>query len=233
MKKIHLILSLVLFTSIAFGQTMVEKTAKVNSQKTVVLDFDFADQITIKGWDNDEVLVKASVNINENINNDSFKLEVKEMSSTLSFISEIEDMKKISKNRVTVTTSKDGKRRTTYSDGWHIDMDIYFEVFLPKNIEIDLRTISGDIILTNVGGVMNLETISGFIDVQINKNAKATVKTSSISGGVYTDHEIQFKRILKNEKYHLISGRSPHFNLNGGGRSIRLETISGNIYIRK
>ncbi len=142
-------------------------------------------------------------------------------------------MKKISKNRVTVTTSEDGKRTTTYSNGWHIDMDIYFEVFLPKNIEIDLGTISGDVILTNVEGKMDIETISGFIDVEIAKNAKATVKTSSISGGVYTDHEIEIKKTLKDKKYHLVSGRSPFFDLNGGGRSIRLETISGNIYVRK
>ena len=233
MKKIYLMISIVLFTTMAFSQTMVEKTAKINAQRTVVLDFDFADEIKITGWDKNEVLVKVSVDINDNENNESFKLEVKETSSTLRFISEIEDMKKISRNRVTVKTSKDGKRTTTYSNGWHIDMDIYFEVFLPKNIEIDLGTISGDIILTNVGGELDIETISGFIDVEIDKSAKASVKTSSISGGVYTDHEIQIKRTLKNKKYHLVGGRSPHFDLNGGGRSIRLETISGNIYIRK
>ncbi len=233
MKKIYLILSIVLFTSVAFSQTIVEKTANINTQKTVALDFDFADEIKITGWDKNEVLVKVSVNINENENNDAFKLEVKEMSTTLSFISEIEDMKKISKNSVTVTTSKDGKRRTTFSNGWHIDMDIYFEVFLPKNIEIDLGTINGDVILTNIGGELNIETISGFIDVQIDKNAEASIKTSTISGGIYTDHVVQIKRPMKAKGYHMVSGRSPDFDLNGGGKSINLETISGDIYIRK
>ncbi len=85
MKKIYLIIGFILFTSVVFSQTMVEKTAKINNQKTVVLDFDFADEITITGWDKNEVLVKVSVNINENENNDAFKLDVKEMSSTLSF----------------------------------------------------------------------------------------------------------------------------------------------------
>ncbi len=233
MKKIYLIISLILFSTLAYTQTMLEKTAKITNQKTVMLDFDFADEITIKGWDKDEVLVKVSVSINDNEDNDAFKLDLNETSSRISFISEIENMKKISKNKITVKKSKDGKRITTYSNNWHIDMDIYFEVFLPKNININLSTISGDITLTDVTGEMNLETISGFIDLKIKENARASFKTSTISGGVYTDHNIELKRKSKDRKYHLIAGRSPDFNLNGGGKEIELETISGDIYIRK
>ena len=233
MKKIYLILGILFLTATAFSQTFVEKTAKVKNQSNLVLDFDFADEITIKGWDKDEVLVKVSVDINDNEDNDAFRLDLKEMSSTISFTSEIENMKEISKNKVVVKKSKDGKRITTYSNSWHIDMDIYFEVFLPKNMAINLSTISGDLILTNVNGEMDLETISGFIDIEIDQNAKASVNTSTISGGVYTDHDIQLIRKMKSNKYHLVAGRSPDFNLNGGGRKIKLETISGNIYIRK
>lgn len=233
MKKLKLTVSLLLLATIAFTQTIVEKSVQVKSQTNVVLDFDFADEITIKGWDKNEVFVEVSVNINENEDNDAFKLDLKEMSSTLSFISEIENMKEISKNKVVVKKSEDGKRTITYTNNWHIDMDIYFEVFVPKNMEVSLSTISGDIILTNVEGELNIETISGFIDVQIDKNAKVSVKTSTITGGVYTDHEIGFARTLKDKKYHMVSGRSPQFKLNGGGRDLKLETISGNIYIRK
>ena len=233
MKKTYLTIAIFFLSVVVFGQRIVEKTAQVKNQNNVVLDFDFADEITIKGWEKNEVLVKVSVNINDNEDNNAFKLDLKEMSSTLSFTSDIENMKEISKNKVVVKKSEDGKRTITYSDGWHIDMDIFFEVFLPKNIKINLSTISGDVILTNVNGLMDLETISGFIDLEIDKNAKASVETSTISGGVYTNHDIELKRSKKDSKYRLIAGRSPDFNLNGGGKKIKLETISGNIYIRK
>ncbi|MBU1014673.1 MAG: hypothetical protein KKG99_16890 [Bacteroidetes bacterium] len=233
MKKIYIALSLILITLTAFNQTIVEKTIKLNSQKEVVLDFDFADEIKIKGWDKNEIYVKVSVNINDNEDNGAFKLDTKESSSFVSFISDIENMKKISKNRITVKTTEDGKRTTTYSDGWHIDMDIYFEVFLPKNMNVNLGTISGDVILSDAIGELNIETISGFIDLTIDKVAKASLKTSTISGGVYTDHDIEINRKARNGKYHMVIGSSPDFDINGGGRSINLKTISGDIYIRK
>jgi len=233
MKKIYLALSLILITLTAFNQTIVEKTIKVTSQKEVVLDFDFADEIKIIGWDKNEIYVKVSVNINNNEDNSAFKLDVKEMSSTINFISEIENMKKLSKNRITVKTTEDGKRTTTYSDGWHMDMDIFFEVYLPKNMHVNLGTISGDVLLTDAFGELDIETISGFIDLTMDKAAKASIKTSTISGGVYTDHDIEINRSAKNGKYHMVIGSSPDFNLNGGGRSINLKTISGDIYIRK
>lgn len=233
MKKLLIAICLIFFATTSFSQRLVEKSIEVKNQKNVILDFDFADEIKIKGWDKDQILVKVSVSINENEDNDAFLLEARELGSSIRFISEIENMKKISKNRVIVKKSKDGKRITTYSNNWQIDMDIYFEVFLPRNLDINLSTISGDVILTNIGGELNLETISGFIDLKIERNARASVKTSTISGGVYTDHEIELIRKMKGSKYHLVAGRSPDFKLNGGGREIKLETISGNIYIRK
>ena len=199
----------------------------------MVLDFDFADEIKIKGWDKNEIYVKVNVNINNNEDNSAFKLDAKESTSSVSFISDIENIKKISKNRITVTTTEDGKRTTTYSDGWHIDMDIFFEVFLPQNMNINLNTISGNIILTDAYGELDIKTISGFIDLAMDKNAKVNIKTSTISGGVYTNHDVQINKNSKNRKYHLVIGRSPNFDLNGGGKSIKLETISGDIYIRK
>ncbi len=232
MKRINITLSLLFLSMIAFSQTIVEKTVKVKNQESLNLDFDFADEIKIKGWDKDEVYVKVIVDINDNEDNDAFKMDVREQSSSISFISDIENMKKISKNRVTIHKSDDGEKTITYNNGWHIDMDIYFEVFVPKDMEINLETISGDIILTNVHGELDIETISGFIDIAIDKNDEASVNTSTITGGVYTDHEIEINNKNKDKRYHMIAGRSPKFKLNGGGKSIKLETISGDIFIR-
>jgi len=233
MKKIIISIILLLINAIAFNQTIVEKTIDVKSQKSVRLDFDFADEIKISGWDKNEIYVKASVSINDNVNNDAFSLEVIENSSSISFISDIENMKEISKNRITIHKKDNGDRSITYNDGWHIDMDIYFEVFLPKNMKIDVQSISGDVILKNTLGELNIGTISGCIDIEIDENAKVSVETSTISGGVYTDHNIQINRNDSDRKYHFVMGRSPDFDLNGGGRSIDLETISGDIFIRK
>ena len=44
MKKIIIGLTLLFISSIAFNQTIVEKTITIKSQKNVNLDFDFADE---------------------------------------------------------------------------------------------------------------------------------------------------------------------------------------------
>ena len=99
MKKTSIILGLLFITIATYSQTIIEKTIKVKDQENVSMDFDFADEIKIKGWDKNEIYVKVSVNINDNEDNDSFKFEVDEFSSSINLISEIEDMKRISKKQ--------------------------------------------------------------------------------------------------------------------------------------
>jgi len=233
MKKTSLLICLLLTSFLAFNQKIVEKTIGIKGQKNVTFDFDFADEIKITGWDKNEISVKATVNINDNEDNASFKMEAEELSNSIHFISDIEKINEISKNRVTIHESRDGKRSVSYHDGWCTDININFEIFVPKNMKIDVKTINGDVTLTNVTDELNIETISGLIDLAIQTGAKASIKTSTITGSVYSNHDIQLNNYDRDKKYRMVIGRSPDFDLNGGGRSIDLKTISGDIYIRK
>ena len=70
MKKwILLFLGLTFLNYGIYAQRTVEKTAQVTSGKEIDIEFDFADDISVKTWDKNEVYIKASVNINENKNN--------------------------------------------------------------------------------------------------------------------------------------------------------------------
>ena len=233
MKKATFILGLLFIAVISFGQKKVEENIKVKDQKKVKLDFEFAEEIKVSGWEKDEILIKVSVNINDNEDNEHFELKINEDSDKINITSDIREIKEITKNKIVVHKSENGERTITYNNHYDIDFDIYFEVFVPKNMEVELSSITGDIFLSNLKAKLDIETISGFIDLTVKENESASIKTSTISGGIYSDHKINLKQNNKGHEMKIIVRRSPKFNINNGGRIIDLKTISGDIYIRK
>ena len=57
------------------AQKVAEDGQPVNGQRSLSLDFPFADDILIETWDKAEVYVKATVNINDNEDNDLFEIK--------------------------------------------------------------------------------------------------------------------------------------------------------------
>jgi len=55
------------------AQRVVEENISLTKDQSIKLDFDFADNIIVKSWNKNEVYVKATVNINNNENNENFK----------------------------------------------------------------------------------------------------------------------------------------------------------------
>ncbi|UCG27700.1 MAG: hypothetical protein JSV24_12130, partial [Bacteroidales bacterium] len=133
-----------LFTSLTvYAQRSVEKNASLNANQAVKLEFKFADKIDVKIWPQKEVLVKATVNINDNQDNDSFGMMVDENSSSVTFTSEIQDMDKLQRRILKTVTREDGTTETF--EYCSVDMDLFFEVFLPSGVSLSVNTISGDI----------------------------------------------------------------------------------------
>lgn len=111
-----------------------------------------------------------------------------------------------------------------------------------------LKNITGPVIANSVSGNLTaqfntirsgkptaISLVSGDIDISLPSESKADFKLQSISGEIYTDLDIVSKN-KQNEDENLrqigggytIQGAS-----NGGGTELSLNTISGNIYIRK
>lgn len=208
------------------AQEIFEKSIDIKTNETVSLDFDFADQIIIKTWDKKEAYVKATVNINENTDNDKFSLEVSKGKNGVGFESDIKDLDKLSKHK---TQYQHGV--IVRGDDHCIHMEIDFEVFLPESVQVNISTISGDIEIIGLSEPMDIKTISGFIDITINQKSKVEFNLETITGEFYSNLDLDILG-QTDWKHHFVGG-DLEAKLNGGGPEINLETISGDIYLRK
>lgn len=208
------------------GQKTFELTENQGNADKIKFDFEFADEIKVRQWEKNEIYVKATVNINEGENNDNFKLESKTFGSSLIIESEIEDLNSIGERR-TIIDDETGK---TIRIDCHVEMDLYFEVFVPKDSDIAVETISGNIEAKGEFGDVELQSISGDVDLELPKDAKADLDLSTLSGGMYTDFDIANEK-PQDFKFVILQNFSEE--LNGGGKTVELASISGDIYLRK
>lgn len=128
-----------------------------------------------------------------------------------------------------------------------IDGDVEVQA---KTSSVIIRNLSGSVVAHNTSGDIevifskvnaekptSITNVSGEVDVTLPADTKANVKTKSISGEVYTDLEIVLANKKNGEKSKgmdwIGGGFEAKGTLNGGGVEMRLESISGNVYIRK
>jgi DUF4097 and DUF4098 domain-containing protein YvlB len=200
--------------SVASPQKIVEKSFAVNGQKAV-LDFGFADNITIEAWGKNTIELKVSANIDDNRYNDFYSLQASEGSN------KIEMKEKVDFDGI---KSKEGKKNLQ-----NFNTEINYELKVPAGLEFSLKTISGKIELKGCTGKMDINSISGFIDYSIPQSHKANVDLSTISGDVYSN--IDFDK-QPSENISAV-GTKRKLKLNGGNVPVELKTVSGDIYLRR
>lgn len=125
--------------------------------------------------------------------------------------------------------------------------------------EIVVNAFGGGVLIKNISGPATIHSLSGTttvifsevnqdspisitastgdVDVTIPGRTTANVNFNAIMGEVYTDFEIEVKGGKKKPKYDipLISTENIGFHgkINGGGVSMNITAITGNIYLRK
>ncbi|WP_421874261.1 DUF4097 family beta strand repeat-containing protein [Marinoscillum sp.] len=202
-------------TWVGFAQTKVTERATVSDQDLLELKFDFADEITVKTWDKQEVYVEVSVSINDGEYDHIFSLEKRETSRS-----------------ITIEMDKDMWDKIDRKDNncsWQTDL--YYTVYMPKNMKVDAYTISGDFILTNYPRDMKLKTISGDIDISVPSTEGIDFDAKTISGEIYSDLNIAYPE--GKDGLRQIVGMKVKGRINNGGIPMELETISGDIFLRK
>ena len=107
---------------------------------------------------------------------------------------------------------------------------INYEIKVPREGNLVVNTINGDIELRDVIGPVNAKSISGFVDLSWPGKKGATVALKTITGEVYSDLDIDFTN--KKKEIPLV-GYQLKGSVNGGGSEVKLETISNNIYFRR
>lgn len=198
----------------AFSQKVITKKVDVTGKK-MEMKFDFADSIRIEAWNKNTVELEVSVNIDNNRFNEYYKLNENSFSGDIDLVEKI-DFEAIKKIKGT-------------GNNCNFDKMIRYKLKVPANLEFSLKTISGQVILEGSLGKMSVNSISGFIDYAIPASMKTRINLSTITGDVYSN--LKFDN--KPEKEAQWVGTKRQLTLNGGTQPIKLETISGNIYLRK
>lgn len=234
---------LISFSVISLAQMtkQEEATFPVPASKKIEANLKFARKIDIKTWNRQEIGLKKTILYSEEELLKIDQQSTQEKSGVL----------------VIETDYKMDKDKTDNYRCWSCDNENYngkpcvcfqisYELMLPAGMSLELETISGDITMgTYNGGEMNLETISGGIEI---KNYKGAVRAKSISGFVdFTPpgnqgFDAAFKSVtgeiytdfdLKLDDGSTAWSKRLNRSLNGGGEKVTLETVSGDIFLRK
>lgn len=212
---------LLVATLAASSQETFEEKERVGD-KTLDIELKFADDIKVNTWDKDEVLVKATVSINGDEDNDHFTFKKDITGSTIYIEENIEDMEDL--QRKIVFTNKKGRENIYYS----VDLELRYEIWIPEKAELKLETISGDIELLGCIGGLDVKTISGFIDYSVPASHAMDLHLKTITGGLYSNLDVEY-----NKGQFKWVGRDDNLRLNGGGVDADLETVSGDLFLRK
>lgn len=198
------------------AQRVVEKQATLSANGKVTLNIQIADSIRVITWNKNEVKIKATINVNDNKNNDDYEWVFDNANGDFDVKAKLKS-KPIYRSDCNCTCNYEAR--------------VYAEVYVPENANLSVETINGDITITGKTADVRAHTISGFVDFAIAPDTKAYLKMNTISGTMYSNVELGLDEKGKGTKH--IGGSVVNSSLNGGGKRIDLETISGNIYFRR
>jgi hypothetical protein len=203
-----------LFILQAGAQKIIEKHMDFSNKDLVSLNIQIADSIRILTWNKNEVYVKTSININDNKDNELYQMTFDDAGSTVVVLAKIKEEEK-------------GKRRNYNNNCCCFESQIYCDIYVPENANISVESINGNITITGRTAAIRAKSISGFIDLSVDPARKADLRLNTITGTVYTDLAVNATRSSRSV------GTKISDLVNGGGKPISLETISGDIFLRK
>lgn len=228
-KKLLTVALVVACTFPLMAQKMIEKSFPLRQDQKVILELKFAENIKIATWNKKELLFKAEVNINNGQLNDAHTIAISNEADKLKIQTNFdkEILKKsqpgdCEENNHSFNTNENGK-------GYSVCSEINYTIFVPADTDLKVETISGNIEMAQITGPVEAKSISGYVDLKGSETRKADIYLKSISGDVYSDLEIKFSNRQENP----IVGYELKGKLNGGGPIVRLESISGDVYLRK
>jgi hypothetical protein len=242
MKRIFFFIGLLLTFSNLSAQKKVTANERSAGIDDVYVHVKFADNIEIKQWNKKEISVEATVNINDNEHNDYFSLKTDKIGSTFTVKSDYGDFFKKHGNRNYYSSDNDDEEDDDRCR-CNNKLDILYVIYVPKNMSLEVKSISGNAQIESYVGTLNLDFISGDIDVKKHsKNMRlktisgdidvyvsdAYFEAKTLSGGIYSDLDIDFSQSKKRN-----NSRNIRATIKNGEATLKLSTISGDIFLRK
>ncbi len=222
---VYIVLLLVAGGPAAWGQKKVEQQLPLSKGQRVHLDFEFATTIDVKTWDEPRVLVKASASVNEGRDDEAYELTAANDGDVLRFVSRLRDKEKLFR-RMDSARHLDG---ITYN-GKDLKIKEYYQVYVPRNVQLSLKTTLGSSTIEHNNGPLAVETVVGNIDLRCATSQPADITAKTVTGGMYTN--LPFENKTKKGLPRL-AGEESQIQINGGGVPIALETVTGDVTIRQ
>ncbi len=202
------------------AQYTTEANSAVKAGQTIYLEFDFSSVIKINHWDRQEAKAVLTMEEKEKWANPEFEISVDNSSTALSIYMKKQQFEDYWK-----------EQRAGRKDCYCSTPELTVEVWLPKGVDISVKSISADIETTFDGGDLAFETISGDVDVKLPASQNLTLKASTISGDIYSD--LTFEYLDGGKGLKEMVGVKLDARLNNGGKNLRLKSISGDILLRR
>lgn len=195
----------------------------------VILNLKFADNISIEAWDKKEVFLKAQITINDGLLNHAHTMDSTISDNEISIETDF-DYKLVPRNNWCDCYGRDDSYFTVNKKGktMRLCSEIHYTVYLPGGADLELETISGNIRIVNMKGMLEAKSVSGTVEVFIPEGQKADVSLKSVMGRVSSYPDLA---ILKDGLRPMLA-RKLDGKLNGGGKELRLESVSGNVSLR-
>jgi lia operon protein LiaG len=258
MKKLNYILLMtVLLCCFYAGSAQDFKVTVENTKDGKIILNDFSGPLPIEGYDGKEIIV---TNLNSEFksapdrakglkpvyaagtDNTGIGLYMEKDGNRISFrcllpITHGADYRiKVPNNFAVKVKSECGKGGNITVD------DIRNEVEVSACHSIKVRRVTGPLVLSTISGnidvtftevnkdkPISIAAVSGEIDVTLPAKTPVNLEMQTVSGNMYSDFEFP----VNDKQMKKIGGSSVDTQLNGGGVDLKINNVSGNIYLRK
>lgn len=220
-------LLLMVFVS-ASAQRVEEQRLPYQPGQQIAFDLPIGKSIRLTGWDRNEIVLVARITINNNELNDAWQMDINEGTDLISLKASF-DEEMLKEGNAADCNGESGYQTMVKDQRVAICTEIYYEIKVPRQADINLKTISADVEASGLAGSSQIKAISGFIDFSWPQQEGADLQLKSITGELYTD--LDFDILNKKDSPPIVGYTLKGRNKNGGP-VLELETISSNIYLR-
>lgn len=185
------------FPSLGFARTeeRIEEIYPLESTGKVYLE-NVSGDITVSNWDKNEIKITAIKKGRRERDLDDATIHIRQINGNIRII------------------TRHDREFSLFRTG---SVSVYYEIIVPAKASVRAKSISGDIEVRKIGGVLNAETISGKIRVRVAEN---DVRCKSTSG------DIDLEYINGDAELESISGEISIQEIEG---SVEAGTVNGDI----
>jgi hypothetical protein len=110
---------------------------------------------------------------------------------------------------------------------WGVDMDIFLEVKVPRNMETKLECVYGVAEVKDFSGPLTVVATYGGVDVSVKEKATGELTAETNYGQIYSNLDLKFTG-SEFKDFHTVVSAKP-----GTGPRYSFESKYGNVYLRK